>query len=73
MPIYEYACDECGHEFEELVMSSTEEVTCRACNSKKLTKKMSGFAARTKGSDGAVSSTTSGCSTCASKNCSTCH
>ncbi|MBN1880973.1 MAG: zinc ribbon domain-containing protein [Deltaproteobacteria bacterium] len=72
MPIYEYACDECGCEFETLVMSSTEEVTCSACGSIKLTKKMSGFAARTKGSDGAVASTTSGCASCASKNCSSC-
>jgi len=73
MPIYEYVCEMCGNEFEELVMSSTEEVTCRACHSPKITKKMSGFAVRTKGSDGAVSSTTSGCSTCTSKNCSSCH
>ncbi len=44
MPIYEYACQECGDEFEELVSASTEKnPQCPSCNSYKTEKKMSVF------------------------------
>ena len=43
MPIYEYACSDCGKEFETLVRSgSTPE--CPACHSVSLEKKLSVFA-----------------------------
>jgi len=44
MPIYEYACQECGNEFEMLVRSSTVP-DCPSCHSTALDKKLSVFAA----------------------------
>jgi putative FmdB family regulatory protein len=43
MPIYEYACRECGHEFETLVRSGTT-VECPSCRSAELQKRLSVFA-----------------------------
>jgi putative FmdB family regulatory protein len=43
MPIYEYACSRCGHEFEMLVRSDTVP-GCPSCRSSDLHKKLSVFA-----------------------------
>lgn len=43
MPIYEYACRDCGHEFEALVRSSTVP-QCPSCQSTVLDKQLSVFA-----------------------------
>jgi putative FmdB family regulatory protein len=43
MPIYEYACKQCGHEFETLVRSGTVP-DCPTCHSTELGKKLSVFA-----------------------------
>jgi putative FmdB family regulatory protein len=43
MPIYEYACNACRHEFETLVRSSTVP-DCPRCHSTDLEKKLSVFA-----------------------------
>lgn len=43
MPIYEYACGGCGHEFETLVRSDSEP-ECPNCHSKELEKLLSVFA-----------------------------
>jgi len=40
MPIYEYVCHDCGHEFEMLVRSE-ERPACPSCGRKKLTKRLS--------------------------------
>ena len=45
MPIYEYACRNCNKEFELLVASSRKDVRCPHCDSLKLTRKFSVFAA----------------------------
>ena len=37
MPIYEYKCQKCGHEFEELVFEE-KEIKCPKCNSKEIEK-----------------------------------
>ena len=46
MPIYEYACQECGKEFELLVSSerSADLQTCPHCASDRLSRKFSTFA-----------------------------
>jgi putative FmdB family regulatory protein len=46
MPIYEYRCQDCGAEFEELTGSSNgrAKVTCRACESRRVTRLLSAFA-----------------------------
>jgi putative FmdB family regulatory protein len=48
MPIYEYACRACGHEFETLVRAA-ETPSCARCASPELEKKLSVFAAQTHG------------------------
>ena len=49
MPIYEYLCIKCGHQFEELVMSDEEEkeVKCPECGSKKRERVFSSFSMNT--------------------------
>jgi putative FmdB family regulatory protein len=48
MPIYEYACKECHHEFEALVYGS-QKAACPKCAGKKLTPKLSVFAVSASG------------------------
>lgn len=43
MPIYEYACHQCGHEFEALVRQDTVP-ECPSCHSTELDKLLSVFA-----------------------------
>jgi putative FmdB family regulatory protein len=43
MPIYEYGCQDCGHQFEALVRSDTVPA-CPQCHSTQLAKKLSVFA-----------------------------
>jgi putative FmdB family regulatory protein len=43
MPIYEYACAKCGHQFEMLVRSGTVP-SCPSCRSTEVQKKLSVFA-----------------------------
>mgnify|MGYP001007373888 CR=1 FL=1 len=51
MPIYEYRCEACGQEFEKRVASASQggDVSCPACGQPKATKKLSTFAAVTRG------------------------
>lgn len=45
MPIYEYACKACGHEFEFLLLPSVKaEAACPECQSQDLERLLSGFA-----------------------------
>jgi len=48
MPIFEYACDDCGTKFEQLVRRSAEAeaVRCPGCGQDHLTTQYSTFAAR---------------------------
>lgn len=48
MPIYEYACKNCGHEFEELVRGG-ETPSCPSCGQGRLEKRMSAPAAHSAG------------------------
>ena len=50
MPIYEYKCNQCGAISEFIVFGKEEGLTCKNCNSDKLTKIMS--AHNTAGSSG---------------------
>lgn len=44
MPLYEYRCEDCGHEFEELVsFSRADLVQCENCGSKNTRRLMSTF------------------------------
>lgn len=44
MPIFEYACKDCGKNFELLVRQSTK-IECPSCKGEKLEKQLSVFAA----------------------------
>ena len=62
MPIFEYVCEKCQHEFEALVFGN-EKAACPKCHSKKLEPQLSVFAAQSK--SGAASMPTSGaCGSC---------
>ena len=64
MPIFEFVCTDCGEPFEELVMSSgrTDDLTCPACHSQNITKKISTFASRLSSGGSYSFSNTSGSS-----------
>ncbi len=44
MPIYEYHCQECGRDFETLVLKEGEAVACPACGSRRVGRQLSCFA-----------------------------
>jgi len=49
MPIYEYACRACGHQFEHLLLpTATTDPVCPECRSPDLEKLLSGFALSTR-------------------------
>ncbi len=61
MPIYEYHCEECGKDFEYLVLGKSDP-ECSACNRKKVNRLMSACGFISKGSGGeTVSSCNRGC------------
>ena len=45
MPIYEYRCNACNHEFEELVRSDRQKVQCPSCGSARIARRPSVFGA----------------------------
>ncbi|HWO70761.1 MAG TPA: zinc ribbon domain-containing protein [Actinomycetota bacterium] len=44
MPIYEFACDGCGHRFEELLARTAADPACPSCGSASVTRLISLFA-----------------------------
>ena len=48
MPIFEYICQECQHEFESLVFGR-DQAKCPKCHSQKLSPQLSVFAVSSKG------------------------
>jgi len=49
MPLYEYKCNDCQFEFEELVSFSNEQINCPKCQSQNVSKKISVFASHVSG------------------------
>ena len=43
MPIYEYRCRRCGHVFEQIVLSTSDQANCPKCNSGTVDKQLSIF------------------------------
>lgn len=77
MPIYEYLCDECGKEFEELVFGE-QKVRCPHCRSENTDKLMSRCRHKSGGAPdslGMASNPSSGssCSGCTASSCAGCH
>lgn len=79
MPIFEYVCNSCAKEFEEIVLGSGDPA-CPSCGSADTTKLMSKGVFRTGGpivsgspSANAITSRgRSGCQGCSGGSCSTC-
>ena len=71
MPIYEFACQKCRKEFEELLFNTSETVRCPKCRSTRVKRLLSATAIK---SSGKFKSTAKakGCSGC-SGSCSGCH
>jgi len=44
MPIFEFQCRECGAKFEKIVSSASGKVSCKNCDSTKVSKLLSVFA-----------------------------
>ena len=55
MPIFEYICQECEHQFEALVYGK-EKADCPKCHSRKLSPQLSVFAVSAKGNSAAAPS-----------------
>ena len=84
MPIFEYSCNACSHEFEELVFSRDECPPCPECGSEDTGKLMSACRAKTGGAtpdvpDAAPSGPTyngigsaNACAGCSGGDCSSC-
>ena len=72
MPLYEFACRKCGKRFECLVAVGKEkDVVCDGCGSADVEKMISGFGIG--GGSSRIKASSSGCHSCSSKSCSTCH
>jgi putative FmdB family regulatory protein len=62
MPIFEYVCQQCQHEFETLIFGR-DQAKCPKCQSQKLSPRLSVFAMSTK-SSGSPSATKGACGSC---------
>ena len=78
MPIYEYYCNKCHHEFEELVFGDDAPL-CPQCGAAQ-TEKLMSRPCRHAGGDGehgyeggAPAGGGGGCAGCSGGNCATCH
>lgn len=64
MPIYEFECERCHSEFEELVQTSSESVPCPQCGSSEVARVLSRFAFKSGDTFRSSSSKGDGCSGC---------
>lgn len=77
MPMFEYRCTRCGHEFEELVFGDKNPV-CPACHADATEKLISKPCRRCEGNLGdfapsAAPASGGGCAGCSGGNCASCH
>ncbi|MBI5805603.1 zinc ribbon domain-containing protein [candidate division TA06 bacterium] len=72
MPIYEFECRQCQHKFDQLMRASDPDPKCPECQSAAVEKLFSAFGCKSQ--NGFVSSSSkSGCHSCSSHNCGSCH
>ncbi|MCJ7512172.1 MAG: zinc ribbon domain-containing protein [Anaerolineales bacterium] len=72
MPVYEYACLDCGQPFEALrkMADSDVPIACAHCHGDRTTRQLSVFFAQSGGR--ALSGTSQSCGACSGGSCSTC-
>jgi putative FmdB family regulatory protein len=64
MPLYEYRCEDCGKNFERIVLGQTK-VVCPECEGRKVTKLLSVFAVSTSnGGSTSPSESPASCGSC---------
>ncbi len=63
MPIFEYICKQCDHEFEAIVYGG-KKAECPKCQSKQLAPQLSVFAVAAKGPSSPARSAGGGCGSC---------
>jgi len=71
MPIYEYDCNDCGHEFEEFVRSQSQSISCPTCGRQNVEKKFSLFGMKS-GDSFTPSQGGTQCSSCTAHSCKNC-
>jgi putative FmdB family regulatory protein len=65
MPLFEYACKSCDHQFEVLVRTTNETPECPSCHSTSLERRLSVFAAHTGGAAARMNAPAAGaCGAC---------
>jgi putative FmdB family regulatory protein len=69
MPIYEYLCDDCGEQYERIVMNGSTKIACPKCASEKHTIQLSVFAAPANGTKSSGGSSSGGSSVPSSGGC----
>ncbi|MDZ7762019.1 MAG: zinc ribbon domain-containing protein [Desulfovermiculus sp.] len=76
MPIYEYTCAQCAHQFEEIILGREEKVPCPKCGADQTHKLMSRCRSKLGGAEplgqGAALSSGGGCSSCSGGSCASC-
>lgn len=75
MPIFEYKCGACSHEFEYLVMGGKEPESCPKCGATKVSKQMSACGFVSKGAGGEITTSSasgSSCTGCSASSCAGC-
>ncbi len=63
MPIFEYICKQCDHQFEALVYG-LQKAECPKCHGSKLAPQLSVFAVSAKGTSAAPARSTGACGSC---------
>ena len=63
MPLFEYSCKSCDHQFESLVRGG-ETPSCPSCEGTVLERRQSVFAARSAGASPAMPSSAGACGAC---------
>lgn len=74
MAIYEYACEECGQQFEALrsMGAADDRIACKACGSERTRRALSVFFAHSKGRSHSHAGR-DGCGNCQGGNCAGCR
>lgn len=72
MPIYEFRCDKCHRDFEEITGSDAQAPHCPNCGSEATHRLMSASARHRSSDGGYVPSSGGGCGGCTGGNCASC-